>query len=83
MEMDDSISDGNEDWGRRRKREYAIDRASYHMYSISARSGLSWTREYLVDPQALSGVTASIVQSDAAGSAKSAGIAAAPACWVV
>lgn len=44
MEMDDSISDGNEDWGRRRKREYAIDRASYHMYSISARSGLSCTR---------------------------------------
>lgn len=40
-------------------------------------------RYYLVDPQALSGVTASIVQSDAAGSAKSAGIAAAPACWVV
>lgn len=34
-------------------------------------------RDCLVDPQALSGVTASIVQGDAAGSA------AASACWVV
>lgn len=38
MEMDDSISDGNEDWGRRRKGEDEIDRASYHVYGISARS---------------------------------------------